>query len=70
MCAHFEKISQTLRKRWEKLVTLEKITYAQKNELHLIKWVGNESNYLKWVTLVQKGHVYKKVVGLIKMSQI
>ena len=28
----------------------------------------NGSHFKKWVTLVETGHVYKKVVGLIKMG--
>ena len=29
--------------------------------------IQNGSHLKKWVTLVETGHVYKKVVGLIKM---
>ena len=39
----------------KKCVTLVEISYVYKNELHLIKWVGNESNYLKWVTFKEMG---------------
>ena len=28
-----------------------------KTELHLIKWVGNDSNYLNWIKLVETGLV-------------
>ena len=30
--------------------------------------IQNGSHLKKWVTLVETGHVYKKVVGLIKMG--
>ena len=56
----FKKNSQTLRKQLEKWVTLVKISYACKNKLLLIKWVGNESNYLKWVTFEEMGHTCRK----------
>ena len=42
--------------------------------LHVIKWVGNESNYSKWVTFKEMGHScrnrprLKQVVGLIEMA--
>ena len=58
----FKKISQTLRKHLEKWVTLVKISYVYKNELHLIKWVRNESNSLKFVTCEEMGHTGK--IGL------
>ena len=70
----FKKISQSLRKQLEKWVTLVKISYAQKNKVHLIKWVGKESNFSKKVTVKKMGHTcrnrphLKKVVGLIKMG--
>ena len=51
-----KKISQTLRKHVEKWVTLVKICYVYKNELHLIKWVRNESNYSKLLTFEEMGH--------------
>ena len=41
----FKKISQTLRKRLEKWVTIVKISYVKKKDLNLIKWVGNALNY-------------------------
>ena len=45
-----------------------------KTELHYINWVGNESNYSKWITFEEMGQTcrnrpcLKKVVGLIKMG--
>ena len=72
----FRTISQTLRKQLDKWVTLLKISYVQKNELHSIKWVGNELNYSKRVTFEEMGHTcrnrprLKKKVGLIEMGQI
>ena len=47
VCSLVKTISQTLRKKLEEWVTLVKISYVEKTELNLIKWVGNESNYLK-----------------------
>ena len=58
----------------EKWVTLVKISYVEKTELNLIKWVENESNYLKCVVFEEMVHTcrnrprLKKVVQLIKMG--
>ena len=56
----FKKIMQTLRKHLQKWVTLVKISYVLKNELHSIIWVGNEANYSKWVTFEEMGHTCRK----------
>ena len=64
----FKKNSQTLRKQLEKWVTLVKISYVFKNKLLLIKWVGNESNYLKWVTFEEMGYTCRNSPRLKKSS--
>ena len=52
----FKKIMQTLRKLLQKWVTLVKISYVKKTELHSKIWVGNEANHSKWVTFEEMGH--------------
>ena len=63
----FKTISQTLRKKLEEWVTLVKISYVEKTELNLIKWVGNESNYLKCVVFEEMGHTCRNRPGLKKV---
>ena len=39
-----------------------------KTELHSIKWVGNDSNYLKWVTFEEMGQTCRNRPCLKKSS--